>query len=225
MATNFAPYQDAAPETARALSPPLRVRSPAYSSPRTSSQQTRPKPGPRTGTNGVTSPSVTTPPTAGVHYNNTTSGYFDNPNAAQQQQQQQDQQRGSVDVERGWGSPGGGWGQRFGRREEVDMFETRLGWRMDFEACAAYVLLPPAGAVLLLVLEHRSDYVRFHAWQSALVFSFAFVLHVIFSWTATISYILLVGDLALMAWLTVRAYRDGECGLWDDFLVRQQEDG
>ena len=40
------------------------------------------------------------------------------------------------------------------------MFETRLGLRMDYEACLAYLLLPPAGSVLLLVLEHRSDYVR-----------------------------------------------------------------
>lgn len=42
----------------------------------------------------------------------------------------------------------------------MDVFETRLGIRMDWEACAAYLLLPPAGAVLLLVLEQRSDYVR-----------------------------------------------------------------
>ena len=40
------------------------------------------------------------------------------------------------------------------------MFETRLGLRMDYEACLAYLLLPPAGGVLLLILEHRSDYVR-----------------------------------------------------------------
>ncbi|KAK7519543.1 uncharacterized protein IWZ02DRAFT_379799 [Phyllosticta citriasiana] len=198
MATNFAPYQDVAPETARAFSPPLRVRSPALSSPRTSSQQTRPKPGPRAASaaaNGVTTPPTTTTTTTttgttttagGLHYNNTTTGYFDNPD---QQSRPNQQQRGSADV---------------------DLFETRLGWRMDVEACAAYVLLPPAGAVLLLVLEHRSDYVRFHAWQSALLFSFAFVLHVIFSWTAFVSYLLLLGDLAVMAWLTVRAYRDAE---------------
>jgi hypothetical protein len=48
---------------------------------------------------------------------------------------------------------------RFGR-EEVDMFETGLGIRLDYEACLAYLLLPPAGGALLLVLEHRSDYVR-----------------------------------------------------------------
>jgi uncharacterized membrane protein len=31
---------------------------------------------------------------------------------------------------------------------------------MDFEAMLAYVLLPPAGGVFLLLVEHKSDYVR-----------------------------------------------------------------
>jgi len=32
---------------------------------------------------------------------------------------------------------------------------------LDYEACLAYLLLPPAGGVLLLVLEQKSDYVRY----------------------------------------------------------------
>lgn len=36
----------------------------------------------------------------------------------------------------------------------------------------AYILLPPAAGVLLLITEHKSDYVRFHAWQSSLLFTF-----------------------------------------------------
>lgn len=64
-------------------------------------------------------------------------------------------------------------------REDVDMFETRLGIRMDYEACLAYLLLPPAGGVLLLILEHRSDYVRFHAWQSSLLFAYIFVSYIV----------------------------------------------
>lgn len=75
------------------------------------------------------------------------------------------------EAERGFGG-GSGFG---GRREEMDPFETRLGIRMDYEACLAYLALPPAGGVLLLVLEHKSDYVRFHAWQSSLLFTFLFV--------------------------------------------------
>lgn len=56
---------------------------------------------------------------------------------------------------------GAGWARGFGgRREEVDMFETSLGIRMDYEACLAYLLLPPAAGVALLMFEHKSDYVR-----------------------------------------------------------------
>lgn len=39
----------------------------------------------------------------------------------------------------------------------------------------AYLVLPPAGGVFLLLVEHKSDYVRFHAWQSSLLFSAMFV--------------------------------------------------
>lgn len=99
----------------------------------------------------------------------------------------------------------------FGRaREDVEPFSTSLGIRMDYEACLAYLLLPPAGGVLLLVLEHQSDYVRFHAWQSSLLFAFVFVVHIIFSWSSFISWVLLVGDVGLIGWLTWRAYLDGE---------------
>ena len=47
---------------------------------------------------------------------------------------------------------------RIGRLNE---FETSLPIRLDYEACLAYLLLPPAGGVLLLVLERKSDYVRY----------------------------------------------------------------
>lgn len=106
--------------------------------------------------------------------------------------------------------PSGGIGGFGGVREDVDMFETRLGLRMDYEACLAYLLLPPAGSVLLLVLEHRSDYVRFHAWQASLLFSFIFVVHIIFSWSSIISWLLFTCDIGLIAYLTFRAYRDAD---------------
>jgi uncharacterized membrane protein len=98
-------------------------------------------------------------------------------------------------------------------REDVDMFTTSLGWRLDYEACLAYLLLPPAGGVLLLMLEHQSDYVRFHAWQSSLLFAFLFIVHVIFSWSGFLSWVLFIGDVGLIAWLTRRAYLDGECAV------------
>lgn len=57
----------------------------------------------------------------------------------------------------------------------MNLFETSLPMRLDYEAVVAYLLLPPAGGVLLLLMEHKSDYVRFHAWQSSLLFTFVFV--------------------------------------------------
>lgn len=81
---------------------------------------------------------------------------------------------------------------------------------MQFEACLAYLLLPPAGGVVLLLFEHKSDYVRFHAWQSALLFSAIFLLHIIFSWTKIISWMLFAFDLVLIGWLTYGAYRNAE---------------
>lgn len=63
---------------------------------------------------------------------------------------------------------GGGHGNTntgFGRDVEgghvsLGAFETSLPIRMDVEAMLAYLLLPPAGGVLLLLTEHKSDYVR-----------------------------------------------------------------
>ncbi|KAF1932829.1 uncharacterized protein M421DRAFT_1413 [Didymella exigua CBS 183.55] len=116
----------------------------------------------------------------------------------------------SPDIEHAaWSTPASSQPLGFGAaREDVNMFTTSLGLRMDYEACLAYLLLPPAGGVLLLVMEHQSDYVRFHAWQSSLLFAFIFVVHVIFSWSSFISWLMVVGDVGLIGWLTWRAYLD-----------------
>ena len=45
-------------------------------------------------------------------------------------------------------------------RGQLNEFETSLPIRLDHEACLAYLLLPPAGAVFLLLVEQKSDYVR-----------------------------------------------------------------
>ncbi len=45
-----------------------------------------------------------------------------------------------------------------------------LNYRLDIEAALAYTL-PPVTSVALLILEVNNTYVRFHAWQSALLFS------------------------------------------------------
>ena len=62
------------------------------------------------------------------------------------------------------GGVGGGMGEYFnalGAREGmVSEFDTSLGLRLDYEACLAYLAVPPLGAILLLILERKSDYVR-----------------------------------------------------------------
>jgi hypothetical protein len=128
---DFAPYQDVAPEQTRALSPPL--RSPT-SSPRPREQQ---HPKRNIGTSSLQSPILSQQ-----------SEYF-SPGAGW------NNEGGDADVEQGGVRRGFGGG-----REDVDLFETRLGIRMDWEACLAYLALPPVGGVVLLILEHKSDYVR-----------------------------------------------------------------
>jgi hypothetical protein len=44
---------------------------------------------------------------------------------------------------------------------EVSEFDTSLGMRLDYEACLAYLAFPPLGAIILLILERNSDYVRY----------------------------------------------------------------
>jgi uncharacterized membrane protein len=79
---------------------------------------------------------------------------------------------------------------------------------LDYEAMLAYLLLPPAGGVFLLIFEHKSDYVRFHAWQSSMLFSAIFLLHLILSWSRVLSWMLFVGDLVLIGLLALHAYHD-----------------
>jgi len=164
---DFAPYQDDAPETERALSPTLRRSLSISPNPRSPT-----KPTPRT------SPTIPKPAT---HI--TSNGYAQ------------------------IGSSGGHLEAGRGR---LDEFATTLPLRLDWEACLAYLLLPPAGGVLLLVVEHKSDYVRFHAWQSSLLFTALFVLHVIFSWSSFMSWVIFIGDLGLIGYLTYRAYIDAD---------------
>lgn len=102
------------------------------------------------------------------------------------------------------------WSGREERGQSLEAFETSLPLRLDQEAMLAYLLLPPAGGVLLLIFEHKSDYVRFHAWQSSMLFSAIFVLHLILSWSRILSWTLFALDLLLISFLALHAYRDVE---------------
>ncbi|KAI0145585.1 hypothetical protein GGR57DRAFT_296382 [Xylariaceae sp. FL1272] len=180
---DFAPYQSSPPENNRPFSPPI--------SPRASQDGRRP----------FSPPQRTS---------------FSSPPPLQHPQPQRSWRADSV-AEEGFGNgygqaSGGGYAQgngglAIGGREE---FDTSLGLRLDYEAVLAYVALPPLGAIILLILEKGSDYVRFHAWQSSLVFTVLFILHLIFSWSTFLSWVIALGDIALIAFLALRAYRDAD---------------
>jgi len=132
---DFAPYQDVSPERERALSPQRNVRSPTLS------------PGPERQARNIGTAAVASP-TLSPRLDQHNGGFFP-------------ANGGWEDVEReAGGVRTAGFGGGGGGREDVDLFETGLGIRMDWEACLAYVALPPVGPVLLLILEHKSDYVR-----------------------------------------------------------------
>ncbi|KAH7883597.1 hypothetical protein F5I97DRAFT_1814028 [Phlebopus sp. FC_14] len=61
-----------------------------------------------------------------------------------------------------------------------NQWETRYGWRVDVLAAVAYVL-GPISALFVLIVETYNDYVRFHAYQSALLMTPLFVIRILTS--------------------------------------------
>lgn len=192
MSQNFAPYQDP-PESERAKSPPL--RSPTRS-PRPEHQ-----PGHARNISAVSDPwaaarRLPSPSHFADDDEPGAGGYSD----LESGRPLHNDYIGNQALQGGGVTFGGG----------ASIFETSLGISLPIEACLAYLLLPPAGGVVLLLFEHKSDYVRFHAWQSAMLFSAIFLLHIVFSWTSVVSWIIFAGDLVLIAYLTACAYRNAE---------------
>lgn len=194
---DFAPYQSSPPEHGRTLSP---VDGPG--SPRTSfdsrpthspAYQQRPA--------QVSPPPLLHPQPQRAWSGDALRGGYQSP---------------SVGVLGGDGGGGGGgmMGDYFGalgaREGMVSEFDTSLGLRLDYEACLAYLALPPLGAIVLLILERKSDFVRFHAWQSSLLFTAIFAVHLLFSWSRFLSWVIFLGDLVLMGWLVMNTYRDAD---------------
>lgn len=131
---DFAPYQDTDPERTRALSPPPPGNRALSPNSRTAA---RSPPPPRNQTrNPIQSSTLPAP------------SYYNDEYVP----------RGDT---RGFGG-GGGRGDLEGRAGvDVNLFETSLPLRLDHEAMLAYLLLPPVGGVILLIAEHKSDYVRY----------------------------------------------------------------
>ena len=138
---DFAPYQSSPPENAR--SPPLE-------SPRASLERRpfSPNQGNPRQTN-ATSP----PPLQHPQPQRQWSGSIPSPSYYQN----------AVSPQPPRAAAGGGDGY-FGlgnsREGVVSEFDTSLGIRLDYEACLAYLALPPLGAIILLILERKSDYAR-----------------------------------------------------------------
>ncbi|KAI6892632.1 hypothetical protein KC318_g13892 [Hortaea werneckii] len=206
MAMNFAPYQSSPPESERVKSPPL--RSPT-ASPKPNAQPTR-------------AISSVEDPWAAARAQRL-------PSPSQYRDEDDDDNDGGYqDIEsqrfrndyighealRGGGVTynGGGGGVTYNGGGGIggSVFETSLGLPLNIEAMLAYLVLPPCGGVVLLLFEHKSDYVRFHAWQSALLFSLMFFVHIIFSWTSILSYMLLAVDLIMIGFLAFGAWRHGD---------------
>lgn len=161
---DFAPYQ-ASPEETRAFSPPPRT---STSSPRQSISPIR-----RSWSPGVRIPAfLQSTSNAAAKNGNLAKTPHSNPWAQRDGYFPVVNSRGGYDdlesgrggaynsggSATGTGSTGAGYGG--GNREGLREFETSLPLRLDYEACLAYLLLPPVGGILLLLLERKSDYVR-----------------------------------------------------------------
>jgi len=95
---------------------------------------------------------------------------------------------------------------------KINKYETSLPIRVDIEAALTYLIGCVTG-VLFLILEQKNDYVRFHAWQSCLIFFTMLILHLIFIWQPIVSIILMVIDFLIIALLMFKAYKDGQGNL------------
>ncbi|KAI1179370.1 hypothetical protein F4777DRAFT_473456 [Nemania sp. FL0916] len=185
---DFAPYQSSPPEHNRPFSPPT---TDGATSPRASHDHSRPFSPQRNIAASYSPPPLQHPqPQRAWHH-----GYADEDGL------------GNVGGMGGDGMMGGGRGRA---GDFVSEFDTSIGLRLDYEAVLAYIGIPPLGAIVLLILERKSDYVRFHAWQSSLVFTAVFVLHLLFSWSTFLSWVIVLGDLGLIAFLALHAYRDAD---------------
>ncbi|KAG8852047.1 hypothetical protein FRB96_008965 [Tulasnella sp. 330] len=113
------------------------------------------------------------------------------------------------------GRGGGGHGYDAEVQEEhVNEWQTRFGWRTDVVAASAYIL-GPISALILLILETHSDYIRFHSYQSALLTTPLILFRLFLGlvhfphFLLIILNIIIIGAILFMAF---RAYRDANEG-------------
>ncbi|CAO3683181.1 unnamed protein product [Rhizopus microsporus] len=91
----------------------------------------------------------------------------------------------------------------------VNKYETTVPIRVDIEAAFCYLFGPITG-LIFLILETQNDYVRFHAWQSSLVFSSLLFIQFLLLFISTfLSWILFFFSIGFWLYLMYRAYLDG----------------
>ncbi|ALO60575.1 hypothetical protein CNE03395 [Cryptococcus deneoformans JEC21] len=100
--------------------------------------------------------------------------------------------------------------------DRANAWESRFGWRVDAMAAAAY-LAGPLTALVFLILETRNDYVRFHAYQSALLTTPLLVLLLLFNLLlplpAFLRTLFIVASVGATLYAAFRAWRDAQEGL------------
>jgi uncharacterized membrane protein len=80
--------------------------------------------------------------------------------------------------------------------------ESSTGLSANVAGLLCYVLGWVTG-IVFIVLEKKSTFVRFHAWQSIMTFGVLFVISLILSWIPVIGWIMgtLIGILSFILWI------------------------
>jgi len=80
--------------------------------------------------------------------------------------------------------------------------ESSTGLTANVAGLLCYVLGWVTG-IIFIVLEKKSTFVKFHAWQSIMTFGVLFVVSLIFSWIPFIGWIIgtLIGILSFVLWI------------------------
>ncbi|RSH88733.1 hypothetical protein EHS25_002961 [Saitozyma podzolica] len=112
---------------------------------------------------------------------------------------------------------GGSAGQANGNGDErANAWESRFGWRVDLMAAAAY-LGGPVTALFFLILETQNDYVRFHAYQSALLttplLAFLLLTNLLIPLPSFLRTILILASVGATLYAAFRAWKDAQEGL------------
>ncbi|ORX51789.1 hypothetical protein BCR36DRAFT_582826, partial [Piromyces finnis] len=90
----------------------------------------------------------------------------------------------------------------------VNRYETRLPIRIDLEAALTYVLGCISG-IIFLIIETKNDYVRFHAWQSSILYC-GFLILDFFLINTGIVRLLFIIEIGLICFLAHQAYTNAD---------------